>query len=92
MVFSPRLGERVRAWGSSLMMTGREVLAETVQRWGWLYLGKFQQLLRGMSGARLRRVGHEANIPRCQVDDGVDHDLKKNRYNECRGELFGDYV
>lgn len=35
-----------------------------------------------MSGARLRRVCHEANIPRSQVDSGVDHDSKNDRNNK----------
>ncbi|KAH9996313.1 hypothetical protein BJV77DRAFT_960698 [Russula vinacea] len=71
--------ERISDW---------RLMEETVQRWGWLYLGKFQQLLRGMSGARLRRVGHEANIPRCQEDAGVDHNPRKDRYNEsCWGRF-----
>jgi hypothetical protein len=47
-----------------------------IRRWGSKHLGTFEQLLRGMPGARLRRVCHEANIPRSQVDSGVDHDSR----------------
>ena len=67
-------GRCVREWDgvfSKAGLTGDDVgvfvhddegSAETVKRWGVIYLGNFEQLLRGMSGARLRRVGHEANI------------------------------
>jgi hypothetical protein len=68
-------GRCVREWDAVLSnagLTGDDVgvfvhdddkwSAETVKRWGVIYLGIFEQLLRGMSGARLRRVGHEANI------------------------------
>ena len=63
-----------------------------IRRWGSEHLGNIEQLLRGMSGARLRRVCHEANILQCQVDAGVDHDPKEVRSNECGGEQLGDYV
>ena len=63
-----------------------------IRRWGSKYLGNIGQLLRGMSGARLRRVCHEANILESQVDAGVDHDSKKDRNNKCGGEQLGDYV
>ena len=63
-----------------------------IRRWGSKHLGNFEQLLRGMSGARLGRVCHEANIPRSQVDSGVDHDSKNDKNHECGGEQLGDYV
>jgi len=63
-----------------------------IRRWGSKHLGIFEEFLRGMSGARLRRVCHEANIPGSQVDAGVDHSSKNVRYNECGGEVFGHYV
>jgi hypothetical protein len=61
-------------------------------RWGSKHLGNFEQLLRGMSGGRLQRVCHEANILQSQVDSGVDHDSKNDRNDECGGEQLGDYV
>lgn len=63
-----------------------------IRRWGSKNLGNIEQLLRGMLGARLRRVCHEANIPRSQVDAGVDQDPKNDGNNECGGEQLGDYV
>jgi len=62
------------------------------RRWGLKHLGNLEQLLRGMSGARLGRVCHEANILRSQVGAGVDHDSKNDRIDECGGEQLGDYV
>ena len=62
-----------------------------IRRWGSKCLGNIEQLLRGISGARLRRVCHEANILQGQVDAGVDHDSKNDRDIECGGEQLGDY-
>jgi hypothetical protein len=62
------------------------------RRWGSKHLGNIEQLLRVMSGARLRRVCHEANILESQADAGVDHDSKNNRNDGCGGEQLGDYV
>ena len=52
--------------------------AEMIRRWGSKHLGNIEQLLRGMSGARLQRVCHEANILLSHVDAGVDHDSKND--------------
>ncbi len=62
-----------------------------IRRWGSKHLGNIEQLLRGMSGARLQRVCHEANTW-SQVDAGVDHYFMIDRNNECGGEQLGDYV
>lgn len=63
-----------------------------IRRWGSKHLGNFEEFLRVLSGARLRRVCHEANILESQVDAGVDQDSRNDRNDECGGEQLGDYV
>lgn len=50
MVFSSRLGERVRAWGSSLIMTGREVLCRDGTTLGVVIPGKVSAAFEGHVG------------------------------------------
>jgi hypothetical protein len=92
MEFSPTSGWPVGTWGSSLIATRREVVCRDDTTLGVETPGKFEEFLRVMSGARLRRVCHEANILESQVGAGVDQDSRNDRNNECGGEQLGDYV
>ena len=56
-----------------------------IRRWGSKHLGNIEQFLRGMSGARLRRVCHEANILESQVAAWITvHGLKDSEVINVR--------